>query len=248
MNEIGHNQPPSMVGVAVETTAAVSAFLSETPVVENEEQAREAKVFLDRGNLCVQDLEAERDGLVRPLNERVKQINGRYRGPRELLEKVVNVLRSRLDQYLRVQEQERKVDAEYAQAWAENAEYDARVSERIEQDAMECAQAGELGMDIAAVTLAADQAFANYQKAERQAALAEKETRVKIGGGFRRALGLRSVETLCIVNWREAMEDLAGIGALNAEINAGILKGARLYRKLKGKLPAGIEATIERKT
>jgi hypothetical protein len=131
---------------------------------------------------------------------------------------------------------------------AADAERSAREAERAERDALASAAAGELGIDVADVTASADAAFAEYQKTERQAALADKETRVKIGGGFRRALGLRSVETLCIVNWREAMEDLASIGAMNREINAGILKGARLYRKLKGKLPAGIESTIERKT
>ena len=237
MNEptIGHNRP-EMIGTAVETTAAVSAFLCENPVVETEEQAREAKVFLDRGRLCVADLETERSGLTKPLNERLTQINSRYRGPKELLQKVVDELRIRLDRYIRAEETRRNEIARQAKEAAERAELSAREAERAEHDAMERAAVGELGIDVAERAASADAAFTEYQKAERQAALAEKETHVKIGGGFRRALGLREREVLTVPDPFKAIDHLWP----NADIEAAIVKAARTYKKKYGKYPEGI--------
>jgi len=237
MNEptIGHNRP-EMIGTAVETTAAVSAFLCENPVVETEEQAREAKVFLDRGRLCIADIETERSGLTKPLNERLTQINSRYRGPKELLQKVVDELRSRLDRYIRAEEERRVAVAEQAAKSAELARVAAQEAERVERDALASAAVGELGIDVASVTANADTAFTDYQKAERQAALAERGTHVKIGGGFRRALGLRDREVLTVSDPFKAIDHLWP----NADIEAAIVKAARAYKKKHGKYPEGI--------
>jgi hypothetical protein len=234
--DIGHNQPPNMIGTAVETTAAVSAFLCENPVVETEEQAREAKVFLDRGRNCIADIETERSGLTKPLNERLTQINSKYRGPKELLQKVVDELRNRLDRYIRAEEERRIARAEQARLDAERAEAAARDAERVEQDALSSAAAGVLDVDVYKVTNNASQAFEDYKKAERQAALAEKETHVKIGGGFRRALGLREREVLTVPDPFKAIDHLWP----NADIEAAIVKAARAYKKKYGKYPEGI--------
>ena len=240
---VGGNQPPNMIGTAVETTAAVSAFLCENPVIEAEEQAREAKLFLDRGRNCISDIETERSGLTKPLNDRVTQINSRYRGPKELLQKVVDELRIRLDRYIRAEETRRNEIARQAKEAAERAELSAREAERAEHDAMERAAVGELGIDVAERAASADAAFTEYQKAERQAALAERETHVKIGGGFRRALGLREREVPFISNIFEAIKALGYTKA----IEEGVLKSARAYKKLNGKWPPGITVTTERK-
>jgi hypothetical protein len=232
-----------MVGVAVETTAAVSAFLSENPVISDETQAREAKTFLDRGRLCIADIETERSGLVKPLNDRVTQINSRYRGPKELLQKVVDELRSRLDRYIRAEEERRIARAEQARLDAERAGIAARDAERIEQDALGNAATGVLDIDVSRLVSDANQAFEDYKKAERQAALAERETHVKIGGGFRRALGLREREVPFISNIFEAIKALGYTKA----IEEGVLKSARAYKKQTGKWPPGITVTTERK-
>lgn len=75
MHEIGHNLPPGMIDTAGEVTASLGKWLEDHPVIEGEDDAREAKVLVDRTKLCVKDLEAEREGKVKPLNLQVAKIN-----------------------------------------------------------------------------------------------------------------------------------------------------------------------------
>jgi len=239
MAEAGHNNPPSMVDTAGETTRDISAWLAEHPVIQDEKEAREVKVFFDRGKLCIKDLEDERDGKVRPLNEQVKKINGDYKGPREILSKVIEEVGSRLTAFVKEEKRKREEAAREAARIAEEAELKAREAERSEQDAIGSASSGELGIDIAAHVAEADDAFRDFEKASRAAALAQKETHVKVGGGFSRAISLRQKETLVAV---DPMAAIAEMGTTE-EIKEAIIKSARAYRKITGDLPSGVEAT-----
>ena len=243
MNDIGHNLPPDMTITVGEVANDLSGWMAEHPVITNEDEAREAKVFVDRASLAIKDLEDERTQKVRPLNEEVKKINDQYRSPRESLDRVLGILKDRLGGFLAKEEERRIAIAQEAARIAAQAEQAARTAEQKEQDIIEAAHHGELGLDIAATTAEADAAFAAYQKAERQAAIAERETRVKIGGGFSRALGLKNKEELVIVDSDAAFKAIG----LNDYIEEALLKSARAYRKLHNQLPAGVEARIERK-
>jgi len=244
MNEVGHNNPPDMTETAISTSGDLSAWMAFNPVIETEDQAREAKVFIDRAYLCVKDLEDERKGINKPFEEKIKGNNHHYRAPRELLEGVAHELKSRFDAFLLREESKRQAAAAEAARLAEEAERVAREAERKEREAADEAASGVIGHDISAVTADANQAFADYQKASRNAAIAERETKVKIGGGFRRALSLREKEILYVYNAEAA---IATLGPTD-DIVAAILKSARAYRKLNGKLPAGVSADIERKS
>ena len=239
---IGGNNPPDMTVTAGETMKDLSDWMSENPVIEDENKAREAKVYIDRAKLCIKDLEDERDGKVRPLNEQVKEINLYYKGPRTLLERVSEELGQRLASFLREEELRRIEAANAARALAEEAERRAREAERLEQDALRNAAAGELGVDIQASVVEADAAFGEFERANRQANLAERDTKVKIGGGFSRAISLREKETLTIT---DPLLVMATTGA-NEEILKQLRSLARAYRKLHNRLPDGVEATIER--
>lgn len=243
MNEIGHNQPPDMAATAGETTQDLSGWMAENPVIQTEEQARAAKVFIDRGNNCVKDLEDERTGKVRPLNEQVSKINDYYRAPRELLERVVDELKSRMDKFLLAEETKRVAAAQEAARLVEQAERVAREAERLEREAIEAASAGELGQDIATRTAEADEAYNAYQKAQRASALAEKETKVRIGGGFTRALSLRTKEKLYITDLVAAVTAMQD----SDRIREVVVKAAASYKKVYGKLPPGVEAHVERR-
>lgn len=240
MIEAGHNQPPDMTVTAVETGKDISAWMAENPVIQTEESAREAKLFLDRGKLCIQDLEDERSAKVQPLNTRVAEINGYYRSPRETLNRILGELRGRLTIFAKQEEAKRIAAAEEARRKAEAAEAAAREAERLEQERLANAAAGELGVDVAATIEAADQAFAEYEKTSRQAAIAEKESHVKIAGGLSRAVSLRKKETLFVTDPQKA---IAALG-LTTEINEALLKSARTYRKLYNNLPPGISSEI----
>lgn len=242
MNEIGigHNLPPDQTVTALDTMRDISAWMAENPVIQNEESARDAKVFLDRGKLCLKDMDDERTKKVGPFNEEVRKINDYYRGPRDTLSSVVNVLGIRLTEFITAERERREKIAREAILAAQDAERRAREAERIEQDAIASADSGELGVNVAAHVLAADSAFKDFESAERKAAVAEREAHVKISGGFGRAISLRQKETIIVVN---AIEALKCIGATEY-IHEAIIKSARAYRKLHGKLPNGVTAEI----
>jgi len=242
MNDIGHNQP-RMAETAKETMQSLSDWMAEHPAIEGEEAAREAKLLVDRGKLALADMEAERDAKVRPLNEKVREINAAYRPSRDQLTTVVDALSHRITEYLRRIEQERIEAAQRAREAAEAAEKAAREAERREQEALSAGDSGELGVDVAAAVTEADQAFTDYKKAERQAQRAEREAEnVRIGGGFRRSLSLREKETLVVV---DGMKAILRIGITDG-ITEAIIKDARAYRKLHGHLPDGVQSVKER--
>jgi hypothetical protein len=85
---------------------------------------------------------------VRPLNERVREINDRYRPPRTSLETLMSELRKRLTGYAKALEADRIRKAEEAAQAAAEAERLAREAEAREQDAIEDASQGVCDIDI----------------------------------------------------------------------------------------------------
>lgn len=238
---IGHNRPPSQIDTAGEITSSINSWLKDHPVIQTEEMAREAKVLIDRGKLGVKDLEDEREQKVKPLNLQVQEINKVYRPVKDLLQKVTYEATRRITDFLAREEAKRIKAAEEARKKAEEAERIAREAEQRERDTIADAEVGAV-VDVAASVSAADEAFAAYQRQQRAANLAERETKVKIGGGFTRALSLRNKETLTVT---DAISAISAIG-LTPDIEAAILKGARAYRTLHQELPPGIHSTTER--
>lgn len=246
---IGSNNPPGPIDHAQSVIDDINAWLSDHPTIEDEDQAREAKPYLDRAKLALEEVESERDGKVRPLNEQVKSINDTYKALHNTdakkpgrFDKIVIELKARLGAYLAREEEKRRLAAEKARLAQEEAERIAREAEAKEAEALENAKAGEV-IDVAQVTQEADAAFSEFERQSRFAARAERDTKVKIGGGFDKSASLRSVETLHLDSYGMALK---AIGP-NDKIRDAILSAARDYRKLHGELPAGVSATFERK-
>ncbi len=237
MTSVGHNNPPDMTVTAGETMRDISAWLAENPLI-TEDTAKDAKVFLDRGKLALKDLDDERDSKVRPLNEKVKEINNHYRPAKDTLTKVIDALSERISTFLTEEKRKREEAAREAARIAEEAERNAREAERLEQEAIGSASSGELGVDIAAHVAEADNAFREFEKADRALAIALKETKVKVGGGFSRAVGLKTKETLVLVNALLAIQEMG----VSADVEEAVLKSARAYRKATGDLPEGVES------
>lgn len=242
MPDSGHNNPPSLIEHANETSNALNEWLSANPVVQTEEQAREGKLLHDRAKDATTEMENERAALVRPLNEQVKAINDRYREPGHALERILAVLVTRLDNFARAEEQRRIALADEAAKRLADAEAAARSAESAEKDAIDAADAGTLDIDVASVTSQADAAFDLYKLAQRESALAQREAKVKIGGGFRRNLSLRNKETLEVSDWSEAIAFLG----LTDKIRDAILTEARAFRKEFDELPPGVTAKYDR--
>jgi hypothetical protein len=240
---IGHNQPPETIEAAQDTMRSLSDWMAEHPIIEIEDDAREAKKLLDRAKGCAGEIENDRDRQVRPLNDQIANINGKYKAvhnadPKKpgTLDRIVTELKARLAIFIRAEEVKRQAEADRLRLAAEAAARIAREAEAKEREAIQNAQAGELGVDVTQVVIEADSRFADFQKADREAARAERNEHVKIGGGWGNAVSLRTKETLVLVSYGKA---ITAIGP-NDKIRDAILSAAREYRKERGALPEGV--------
>lgn len=246
---VGHNKPPSAIDLALTTIDAMSEWMKANPVIETGEQAGEAKLLCDRAKVALDEIEAERDKLVRPLNEQVDAINRDYKALHNTdkkkpgtYDRVFIELKARVSAFLIAEEEKRRKEAEAAAAKAAEAERLAREAEAKEREAIENAKAGEVDVDVVAATTEADESFAEFEKASRFAARAERDAKVKLGGGFGKAVSLRTVETVHLDSYGKALK---AIGP-HPKIEEAILSAAREYRKQHGALPDGVSATTER--
>lgn len=246
---VGSNNPPGPIEHAQSVVDDINSWLADHPVIESEDHAREAKPYLDRAKAAFEEVEAERDGKVRPLNEQVKSTNETYKAlhntdPKKpgRFDKIVVELKARVAAFMLREEEKRRVAAEKARLAQEESERIAREAEAREAEALENAKAGEV-VDVAEVTKQADEAFSEFERQSRFAARAERDTKVKIGGGFDKSASLRNVETLHLESYGKAIK---AIGP-HDKIRDAILSAAREYRKEHGVLPDGVTATYERK-
>ena len=244
----GHNHPPSAIELAKLTIEALGAFLQDHPVIVNEAEAREAKLIKDRADMALREVEAERDAHVRPLNEEVASINTVYHrwhntNPKKpgTWDTLLSELRVRLTAYVSAEERRRQAAAEAARRLAAEAACKAREAEERERAAAAEARDG-VCTDIAAMTAEADHAFAQFERAERQAIRAQEATHVRLTGGFGKAASLRTHEILAVTDWRAAIEEMG----LTDPLREAIITAARAYRKAFGELPDGISRTKER--
>jgi hypothetical protein len=238
----GHNQPPSPIDYAREAMDDLANFLTDTPVIQTPEQAREGSLFVERSRKTIQDLEDARKAETGPLNERVKTINERYREIRTPMDGVVAELRQRLTDYTARLEAARIREAEAARIEAQRLEMEARRAEEAEREAKQNATLGEI-TDVAAAIVEADQTFSDYAKADRAAQIAESQTHVRLPsqlGG--KALSLREKETLVLDDVKAAI----AVMGVTDKITSAILSSARDYRREWGRLPDGIRSEITR--
>lgn len=247
--EAGANNPPGPIEFAGQTMAALSSWMADHPVIQTHDDAKEAKLLIDRAKAALVDVETERDNLVRPLNEQVTTINGEYKKLHNsdakkpgTYDKVLGELKARLGAFLAAEEAKRQAEAAEALRKAQEAERLAREAEEREREAIANAAVGELGVDMVTVTHEADAAFDIFERASRFATVAVRDTKVKLAGGFGKAASLRTVETLILDNPVKALMDIG----VTDKIRDAILSGAREYRTANGKLPDGVTSQTER--
>jgi hypothetical protein len=236
---------PTPLEFAKTTMEMMGRFLDDHPVIELHEEAvaKQAKSHIETARGLLSGLEDERDRKVRPLNEQVAEINGVYKKVTAPLKKVLDDIREKLTDFAKAVENERLRVAEEARRKADEAIAAAREAERLEQEARDNARQGELETGLAQRTVEADAAFADAKKANRQAAVAERETNVKIGGGLGRSMGLR---TQIILTLDDPIKAIVAMGGVSDKTREAILSDARAFRKLNGSWPAGVTATTDR--
>jgi multidrug efflux pump subunit AcrA (membrane-fusion protein) len=243
---MGHNQPPSPIDYAREAMADLANFLTDNPVIQTPEQAKEGALFVERSRKTIQDLEDARKAETGPLNEQVKAINERYKRVRSPLDGVLGELRERLTNYTARLEATRIREAEEARKRAEALEMEARRAEEAEREAKQNATLGEI-TDVAAAIVEADRAFMAYSAAGRSADVLENQTHVRLPsqlGG--KALGLRTKEELFVDDPIAALMAIIAVSAPHENILDAILTSSRAYRKRWGELPPGIRSETHR--
>ncbi len=250
--EIGANHPPGPVDWGRNTMHEINIWLADHPAVLTEDDAKAAKLLVDRAKAALEAIEVERDSKVRPLNEQVSAINAEYKalhnpdgkksGKWGVFDRIANELKDRFAAYLKAEEDKRLAAAREAERIAQAALEAAREAEAKEREALENARAGEIGVNVAEVTQEADAAFKAFEKAERVAEIAAVDTRFKVGGGFLRPTGLRTNKVLVLNDVEAAIKEIG----LTEKIREAVLSSARDYRKLRGSLPKGISEIEER--
>lgn len=226
----------SPLEIAAEQTEILAKWLADHPVIQSEEEAREAKIVYDRGYNAKADLEAVKEKEVTPLHTAWQNGLAKYRQPVASITTAVKSVWDRMQDWLK-KEQDRKIDeAEAARKAAFVAEMAARQVEAAEREAKENASQGEVGVDVVAATAQADSAFADYKHADRDAARAMQATEVRVSGGIGRAIGIRREKVLILDDGAKA---LAALG-VTEDIRTAILKSARAYKKLNNKWPDGV--------
>ncbi len=239
----GDNNPPSQIDLIEPVVEELSRFLSETPVIRSHEEAKRAAELIKRGGIAAKELDEERDGNVRPLNSRVKEINAAYKRVSLPLDRLIDLIKGRLTDRARAEEARRQADAAAKMEFLREAEIAALKAAEDERDATENAAFGEVGLDVGVIIAATAQAEADVERAARALAIAEKDVPERISTGYGRAIAMRTVETLAIDNHISALIALWP----NDKIGDAIRSAARDFRKEHGRLPKGISVILERK-
>lgn len=246
---IGGNNPPqdTKLSEADIAMATMRGWLNDNPVVQTGKQAEEAKKQIESARGALADMEAERDGKVRPLNDRVDAINGAYKAVSAPFKKVLEQVKDRLTAYGKAVQAERDRVAAEAKRIADELVAKAREKERLEQEAIENAKAGEVDAGVAEKIVDADAAFQEAQRAIRQANVATRDAEnVRIGGGGTRSLGMRTTTTLTLDDPVLAIQSMGG--KVSEKTAEAILSDARAWRKLNDqRWPAGVTAVEDRK-
>lgn len=240
----GANNPPSLIDLVETTALDLGKWLSEHPVIQTEDEAREGATRIKRAKLALKDLEAERRGLTDPLTEEVSAIRARYRPVELRVDATLAMLSSRLTAYATAEEARRQAGAAEAKRKAQAAFLAAQDAYANLAEADANAAAGEIGVDTvgAAVTLA--DAASAAERLARDAQRADRDTKVKFGTGMGGpAISLRSKETLTVVNFYTAV---VAMGGPSERVCEAILTDARAWRKEHGELPAGVASEINR--
>jgi hypothetical protein len=244
---ISHNHPPApIIETAIERARAsfhaLNDWLRGRSKILDQDMATNAKALVDRANGSLRSMEEERDARVRPLNEQVRAINASYKPARTQLEGVRDSLVDHLTDYAKRLEAERLAIAEAARKEAQAAAEAAIEAERLANEAYDDAGQGVCDIDLDHFAEQADRSISAMALAARVAQRAQRDTKVRIGGGFDRVMTLKTKEILTVTDWKAAIDEMG----LTDGIADAILTAARAYRKAFGDLPAGITVTNER--
>lgn len=236
-----HNRP-TPADLASGPLERLGAFLSENPVIETIEQAKAGATLMASVSKTLADIEDDRDANVRPLNQRVKDINATYKAATTPVVEVLAMLKARLTAYAMAEEARRRQEADRLAREAHEALLRQYSATELYTEAEENAEQGEVGVDLVRAVTDVAAAEAEAGRAAREAARAGRDTGVRLATGFGRAASMRSREILTITDPVAAVAELG----LTPDIEEAIRKGSAAFKKIRGRLPNGVTSHTER--
>lgn len=237
------NLPENVAIVAAkETGRDLKAWLVETPVIENWDQRKAANAWKERTDIALKGMEDERKPKADPLYAQWKRINETYSFVSKPLGELFGELKRRINKFDDIEEARRKAEAERLRQEAEEKERLAREAEAREQDAIASVDVGACE-DVGSAIEEANEAFHDFQVADRAAARAEKNVAVRVAsivGG--RATARRTKRVLVV------SDPLAAVKSMwpNERIAEAIRLAAKDYENDFDELPPGVTETFER--
>lgn len=236
------NSASPAVEAAKDAGKELSAFLHETPVIQNFDDCKQGDAWIERTRIALATMEDERKPQADPLNAKLETINKPYRLVRQPLEKLFDELKRRVSKFKNAVEAARIAEANRLRAEAEAKERAAREAEAREADAIAAVDVG-VCEDVGNAIVEADASFRDFERANRQAATAEKNVPVRVAsivGG--KALSMRTKRVLVID------DPCAAVKAMwpNERIVEAIKLAARDFKDAYGELPPGVTETFER--
>lgn len=238
---IGHNS-----GTPAEIVAGIKEemrlWLVDHPVLQSDDEAREAARLARRAKNTLDDIDADRKAKVGPLNAEVKAINATYADAVLPVSLSLGMVKDRMTAWAEAEELRRQEEAECARLEAIEKARIADEAFRAVREAEDNAAVGE-ATDTLGAALAASLADADAKRAERVFLRAEKAVPVRMAPGMGgRAMSLKSHTELSVIDPVAAIGELG----LTEGIAEAILTAARAFKKLHSRLPAGIASNITR--
>lgn len=223
----------------------LARFMSDNPVVDDGDDARDGARLATAAKKCLADLDDARKAETRPLNDQVSDINARFKTGAAPLNVAVKMLVDILADYKAREEGRREAEARRKEAEAWEAEDAAREARDAAREARENQSVGEVGIDAVKAEMEAARLEAEASKANRIAARADRDAgMVRVAAPGERALVLgREVEEIVITDMWAL---LRAIGPTE-KVTAALVGEAKAYRKIHGRLPPGVSSSKERK-
>jgi hypothetical protein len=238
--------PDKQLKGAQEAFDELNTFLTATPVIQAAAEAKAGADWKHRTSIALKLLNDERDAKVRPLNDQVDAINERYnKKTRNPLKALFDELCKRLDGYRKAEEDRREAIAAAARAAAEEAARVAQAAAAELEDAVDTAAQG-VETDVGALTQTLDEAARTAAALARQAAVAERDSKVRISSVMGPAVSAQTYRELIIADVEGAILAIRAMG-LTERIADAICLEAKAFRATWGELPEGVSENKERR-
>lgn len=161
---LGHNGGPSLNDRVSELVETANRWITERPIIEDEETAQKCSAFIDQINLELKAVEKDKKDEKQPVLDAAKAIDDRYKKLATLLETAKNLLVPARTAYLKKMQQ--KADEEAAER--------RRIAEEAARKAQEAAKAAQQAANPVEATVAAQEAAEAAQQAQKEAQQAER--------------------------------------------------------------------------